>query len=170
MLIEANVTNCRKQITTWIKTWQDDPHEITKVSTSCGRLVFGTFLQMSQRTPIPRPDHRPARGRRWPCLCCAPTARNLCMYTVVRTNKGADLSEWHVPTTISMSTLPEKPWHPLGCHTRSLVGDGAVVSVTKSEMPACFVSVWPCVLPLQVLGYVLYLYNCSFSNKIKTKV
>lgn len=105
----------------WIKSWQHDPREVTKVSTSHGRLGFGTLLQTPQRTPIPGLDHRQERGRSWPCLCHAPTAKKLCVYTVVSTRKGADLSGWQVPATISMSTLPEQPWHPSLCYTGSLV-------------------------------------------------
>lgn len=136
----------------FIKSWQDDPHEVTKVSTSHGRLYFGTFFQTSQRRLIPGPDCRAEKGRRWPCSCCAPTAKKLCMYTMVSIRKGADLGGWQVPTTISMSTLPEQPWHPLCCHTEFLVGDGTVVNVSTCEMPVSFVSVWPCELPLQMLG------------------
>lgn len=48
----------------WIKSWQDDPHEVTKVSAIHGRLGFGTFLQTPQRRPIPGTDHRSEGGRR----------------------------------------------------------------------------------------------------------
>lgn len=47
-----------------IKSWQDDPHEVTKFSTNCGRLGSGTLFQTPQRRVIPGPDHKPECGRR----------------------------------------------------------------------------------------------------------